>query len=137
MITVKKILGIGIISLSALSLSGCGLIPLPTEQRYQKVDQLWEELEISSIGTVLSDTYGGGDGTFGQSTRDTEVQGVDSFTLLEDKLLSIKGINCNTASSPAKCSLKGEVISVYFSENDEVAPPIVSIRISDSSNGKR
>lgn len=135
--TVKKILGIGLISISALSLSGCeGLLPLPDEQRYQNVDELWEELEISSIGTVLSDTYGGGDGTFGQSTRNAEIQGVDSLSLLEAKLLSIEDIDCNTGSSPAQCYLPGGIVSIDFSENDELDPPVVSIRISDSSNGK-
>lgn len=85
---VKKILGIGLISISALSLSGCGLIPLPDEERYSKVNAVKSQLDFESAGKVISEEYSG-DGVWSGSTYTAEIEGESSFENLSDQLKNI------------------------------------------------
>lgn len=104
MIAVKKVIGIGLISVTALSLSGCGLIPLPDEERYSKVNAVKDQLDFESAGKVISEEYSG-DGVWSGSIYTAEIEGESSFEDLSNqlKLLSeLKG-KCTFSDEEVNC----------------------------------
>lgn len=109
MIAVKKILGIGLISVTALSLSGCGLIPLPDEERYFKVNAVKSQLDFESAGKVISEEYSG-DGVWSGSTYTAEIEGESSFESLKEQLIEIvePPQSCTVTEILFDCVARGE-----------------------------
>lgn len=104
MIAVKKILGIGLISVTALSLSGCGLTPLPDEERYSRINQVKNFIDLESAGSIIKEDYSG-DGVWSGSSYTVELEGVNSFDNLKDQLEKFVGAKgCSTGETQFSCT---------------------------------
>lgn len=102
---VKKILGIGLISVTALSLSGCGFTPLPDEERYSRIDSVKNKIDFESAGQIVEEDYSG-DGVFSGSIYEITIKGEDSFEKIAPQVL-------NAASDSSNCDVdKTSVICI-------------------------
>lgn len=131
MIAVKKVLGIGLITLSALSLSGCGLTPLPDEERYSKVNAVKDQLDFENAGKVISEEYSG-DGVWSGSSYTVEIEGEYSFEDFSDQLKNISPYDRECVFSEAKvqCIFTNPSIEL-IKDNTEVV-----LKIKDAFGGR-
>lgn len=130
--SVKKILGIGLISVTALSLSGCGLIPLPDEERYSRINQIKNAIDLESAGSIIKEEYSG-DGVWSGSSYSVTIRGNDSFKKISSQLLS-------AVDSPDSCAVTSNSISCISNNNPTATMStdgeITSLNLNDTLGGR-
>lgn len=134
---------IGIILLLSLglttTLSGCqALSPLPDKERYQFINKVKDDMNYSSAGKVIRETYDNNDGVFNASYFSTDIQGIDSYDILSNRLKKLSNNKCYNSPAPATgdqtyCSV-GQVEVKVYRENSETNK--VRLVISDSLSGR-
>lgn len=129
---VKKILGIGLISLSALSLSGCGFTPLPDEERYSRIDSVKNKIDFESAGQIVEEDYSG-DGVFSGSIYEITIKGEDSFEKIIPQVLA-------AASDSTNCDISEDQLSCVINNNPSIRVgtdgETTSLVLTDSLGGR-
>ena len=119
-----------------LLLSGCSLLPLPDHLRYKRINDVVEQVDYKSIGTILVERYDNGDGVFSPSFFLVEINGeLEEYELLESELLKVKNIDCyNIDEGYADCEV-GQV-QIQARLIDEEGKTYINLVITDVYGGR-
>lgn len=134
MIAVKKVIGIGLITLSALSLSGCGLIPPSDEQRYRLINEVKNSLDYTSAGEITKEGYDDNNGVFSPSIFAAQIKGESTFDTLSARIKEIPEIECTAMSAIQVRCEKGQV--TIGLKRDSPNDSLVKLRLTDFYSGR-
>lgn len=77
-----------------VALSACSLFVIPESERLKRIEPLVEQIDPSSLGEIVEETWRPGDGFAGGSSYNVKIKGDDAFNLLAKKLEKIPSLNC-------------------------------------------
>lgn len=133
----KKILSVFILSTFALTTSGCvqGIFPLPTEQRYQYIHEVRDDLDLKTAGTILEEKYDDSDGVFNRSYLNIILEGEDALKTIKNRAFSISNADCDEFKDGTITCLIGQVdLNIGYSASNQNE---VYINITDPFNGRK
>jgi hypothetical protein len=119
-----------------LLFSSCisGFIPPSDEKRYQYIEQVKTDVDYKNSGKVIEEKYDEGDGVWSASVFRAEIEGVETYNVLVDRIKALPEADCkvvgNTHSRCRMGPVDVEVLKLRDSDN------LVAFRLTDSSNGK-
>ena len=106
---------------------------VPEEKRLQYVTPIVEQIELSSAGELINETWHKGDGFMGGSSYQATLRGAEPFEILRAKIINIPQVTCEKYA-PNSYSLncnQGRVEIGLFVDQENVT----NIRILDYYNG--
>jgi hypothetical protein len=140
LVVYRKIFAVVILGLAgAFTLSGCGVLeqakPLPDEKRYQRINDIKDNLTLTEVGEVVIERYDHGDGVFSPSFILTEVKGEDAFNKLTKSVKKMATRPCSPLTeTQTRCDV--DVVEVYLWK-ESVDGSSVSVKITDAYNGRK
>lgn len=134
---ILKRLTTAVLALSMLFiLNGCGLMPLPDEYRYSQINQIKDDLNLSSIGEMSSERYDSGDGVSSASFLEVELQGNKVFEKLAKRVTNLPNSKCDTAAiAQIRCRVSYLSVDLVKANNSSYEAAIV--RITDDFSGRK
>lgn len=109
------------------------LSPLPTEQRYQFINQVKDGVDLPSAGEIVKQSYDRNEGVLSPSSFRAEVAGEKTFEILKNRIIQTPGVrNCIEVKTQLTCR-NGQVDIFLASYSTE---PKVEFILTDSSSGR-
>jgi hypothetical protein len=135
---IKRVAGGLILGISGILLfSSCSVItqfiPPSDEVRYKYVNQIKSDLDYSSAGEVVEESYDNGGGVVAPSVFHSTIKGSKAFDTLSSRVQALPYADCAVSTFQAKCKIKHVNIDITKADNAE---DLVELRISDRSNGR-
>jgi hypothetical protein len=130
----RRMKGAIAIAAVALFLSGCGQYKaLPTEERYQFINQVKDGVDLPSAGEVTSESYDNGEGLMSPSWFKAEIKGEQVFETLRSRIKGISGVSdCRDTMRQLTCR-KGQV-DIFLAKS--TTEPKAEFILNDSSSGR-
>lgn len=130
----NKAIGLsGVMILFALSLTGCGMSPLPDSERYQYINQVMNDVDYENAGEIVEETTDNGDGIFTPSHKKVQYKGNKTFYKLSDTLKSLENYDCAGGETQISCTRGRVSVSVSISRKN---PIDTYFTISDALGGR-
>ena len=138
--SMKRKIGILLLLISGIFLfTGCifqELSPLPDSERYKRINEVVDSLEIDEAGKITFQKYDTGDGVFSPSFVYFQIEGKYSFKNLTRKLQSVPEIECSLIiETQVKCSVKQ--VNIEITRDDKKVNSLTHLKIIDITNGKK
>lgn len=131
----RRMKGAIAIAAVALFLSGCGQYKaLPTEERYQFINQVKDNLNYATAGEVISEELDKGDGVFSPSIFRTELKGKSTYKELNSRIKALPEVkDCRETKEQIRCKL-GQV-DIYLNQEENSASSVV-LKLTDVFSGR-
>lgn len=132
MVKTRQILPIVVV---ALSLSGCGQYKtLPTEKRYQYIDQIKNAVDINSAGAIINGEYDYNSGPLAPSKYRVEIEGKDSYQLLTHRIKELPETK-GCIESKVEFSCHNGQVDIFVTKSGSSESPAAVFELIDLSSG--
>lgn len=120
-----------------LLLSGCSLLPLPDRLRYQRINNVVEQIDYKKSGDVLEERYDTGDGVFSPSFFLVKLHGeIETYESLKADILKIKDVDCPTNDPVRQVRCRLGQVDIYLNFNTSESPPHIILKVTDVYSGR-
>lgn len=130
----KRICALGVIMLILGSVTSCtSVFSLPHEERYQYINQVLDEVDYKTAGTIVEEQIDDGDGVFEPSYKKVFYQEESAYTILVKRMKKIENYSCSGGKTQFYCTKGQASISLTLTGKDNKE---THLGISDSSGGR-
>lgn len=132
----RRIGALGVIAVMLGSVTSCtSVFSLPHEQRYQYINNVLDEVDYQTIGTILEEQIDDGDGVFEPSYKKVYYKEIDAYSTLVERIGKLPNASCSGGVEVGRfdCT-RGQVsIGVALLEEDHRG---TYFGMTDSSGGR-